>query len=243
MRSIPVNTRWKRYKKESPHSYVFGVFPNLEMLSRVPDLVIGVLVHPKGIDSDGVQQIHQVCEERSIPFSIQEKVFPRLGARENDYAIGIFKKKETGLLPSADHVVLVNPANMGNLGTIIRTMVGFNFLDLGIIQPSVDIFHPDVVRASMGALFQIRFEKFLDFKAYARGYPRDMYPLLTTGAIHLSNVRFSRPFGLIFGNESSGLPNEYLEIGTSVNIPQSSNIDSLNLAVAVGITLYQAQNG
>jgi TrmH family RNA methyltransferase len=242
MRSIPVNTRWKRYKKESQHSYVFGVYPTLEMLSRVPDFVIGVLVHPKGIDSEGVQQIQKYCERQSISISYQEKVFPRLGARENDYVIGIFKKKEPGLHPPADHGVLVNPANMGNLGTIIRTMVGFNFLDLGIIQPSVDIFHPDVVRASMGALFQIRFERFLDFKAYTRRYPRELYPLLTTGETVLSIVRFSRPFGLIFGNESSGLPDDYLEVGTSVVIPQSKNIDSLNLAVAVGITLYQAQN-
>jgi TrmH family RNA methyltransferase len=243
MRSASVNTRWKRYKKESHHSYVFGVFPTLEMLSKIPDTVIGVLVHPKGIDSEGILRIQQTCEEHNIPISFQEKVFARLGARENDYAIGIFKKNEPGLHPSADHVVLVNPANMGNIGTIIRTMIGFNFLDLGIIQPSVDIFHPEVVRATMGALFQIRFEKFLDFDSYARAYPRSMYPLLTSGETVLPNVRFSRPFGLIFGNESSGLPDEYLEIGTGVKIPQTTNIDSLNLAVAVGITLYQVQNG
>lgn len=233
--------RWKRYKKESTHSYVFGVFPTLELLSRIPDQVIEVMVHPKGFENDGVIGIQKYCAEQNIPITHQEKAFLRLGARENDYAIGIFRKNEPGLNPSTDHVVLVNPSNMGNLGTIIRTMVGFNFLDLGIIQPSADVFHPDVVRASMGALFQIRFERFHDFNAYVKKYPRNLYPLLTNGETDLSHARFSQPFGLIFGNESSGLPVEFIKIGSTLKIPQSTHIDSLNLAVAVGITLYQSK--
>ena len=42
---------------------------------------------------------------------------------------------------------------------------------------------------------------------------------------------------LVFGNESSGLPDDYLKYGQSVFIPHSDKIDSLNLSMALGITL------
>ena len=125
----------------------------------------------------------------------------------------------------------------------MRTMLGFGFQDLGIIQPAADVFHPDTVRASMGALFQLRVERFDDFNAYQEKYPRNFYPLMTDGVIPLPDASFRSPFGLIFGPESAGLPAEFLAIGwndSSIRIPQSEKIDSLNLAVSVGITLYHA---
>jgi TrmH family RNA methyltransferase len=128
---------------------------------------------------------------------------------------------------------------MGNLGTIIRTMLGFGFADLAIIGDAADIFHPDVVRASMGALFQIRFQPFTNFESYHKAYPRNIYSLMTDGKVPLPEVRFQPVYGLVFGPESAGLPQQYHQLGTSISIPQSLAIDSLNLAVSVGITLYQ----
>jgi TrmH family RNA methyltransferase len=128
---------------------------------------------------------------------------------------------------------------MGNLGTIIRTMLGFNYCDLAIIESAADIFHPEVVRASMGALFNIRFHRFSDFASYQEAFPRNFYPMMTDGDVPLPFAKFKQPYGMIFGPENSGLPEEYRGYGTSINIPQSKYIDSLNLAVSVGITLYQ----
>ena len=62
---------------------------------------------------------------------------------------------------------------------------------------------------------------------------------MTNGEKTLHEVSFKEPFSIIFGNESSGLPDEYLRLGASVNIPHSENIDSLNLSVSVGISLYE----
>jgi TrmH family RNA methyltransferase len=171
---------------------------------------------------------------------INSRLHNRLGARENDYAIGVFQVTETRLDPEKNHVVLVHPGGRGNLGTIIRTMLGFNFQDLAIIKPAADILHPDVIRASMGALFQLRFELFTDFRTYEDKYPRNMYPLMTNGEIALPDAVFKLPYSLIFGNESSGLSEDFYQIGTSVSIPQSRRIDSLNLAASVSVTLYQA---
>jgi TrmH family RNA methyltransferase len=235
-----MNFRLKRYQKDFVHSYAFGVFPTLELLEYRSQDCLGVVAHPKGEVNSGFSKIQTICQENGIPFEFQEKSFPRIGARENDYAVGIFKKYEPGLDAFANHVILVNPNSMGNLGTIIRTMLGFGFHELAIITPAADIFNPEVVRASMGAFFQLNFENFPSFYQYQGKYPRSFYSLMTDGRIPLPEVDFKPPFGLIFGPESAGLPEEFHNHGISISIPQSTTIDSLNLAVSVGVTLYQA---
>lgn len=233
--------RLKRYKKDFEYSYSFGVFPTLELLEYAPTFVLGVITHPKGSENDGVSKIRENCQKNGISYEIQEKTFSRIGARGNDYAIGVFQKFDKQLSPSANHVILVNPSGMGNIGTIIRTMLGFGFGDLAVIQPAADIFHPDVVRASMGAIFQMRVARFSDFAQYRKNYPRNIYSLMTDGANPIQGVKFKSPYSLVFGSESTGLPKEFHQLGSSVRIPQSVNIDSLNLGISVGITLYQSK--
>jgi len=63
---------------------------------------------------------------------------------------------------------------------------------------------------------------------------------MTDGAQSLETIRLQSPFALVFGSEGAGLSDEYREIGTSVVIPQSKRIDSLNLSLAVGIALQRA---
>ncbi len=121
-----MNLRLKRYKKTADHSYTFGVFPTLELLQHRPHDVIGVILHPKGHENAGIAKIRAICQQTGTPIETQEKTFTRLGARPNDFAIGIFHKTATALDAAANHVILVNPGSMGNLGTIIRTMVGFS---------------------------------------------------------------------------------------------------------------------
>jgi TrmH family RNA methyltransferase len=231
----------RRYKKDVAYSYTYGVYPTLELLHHRPEDLLGVVIHPKGETNVGISKIHTFCQKHQIPFEIDEKTHNRLGARDNDYAIGVFRMVEPGLAVEGNHIVLVNPGSRGNLGTIIRTMLGFDFQDLAIIQPAVDIFHPEVIRASMGALFQMRFERFKDFEVYRNTYPRNLYALIKDGETLLQDTVFKPPYGLIFGNESSGLSDEYRRVGTSVTIPQSNRIDSLNLATAVSVSLYQAK--
>lgn len=236
-----MNIKLKRYKKDFEHSYTFGVFPTLELLTHQSECVLGVVVHPKGLTNQGITKIQEICQGASIPLEVQEKTFSRLGARENDFAIGIFKKQLSQLEQESNHVVLVNPSSMGNVGTIMRTMLGFGFSNLATITPAVDHFDPRTIRASMGAIFQMKIDTFPDFETYQKKYLRNNYPLMTDGENFMHEVQFQEPYSLIFGNESSGLGNEFRYFGTSVCIPQSENIDSLNLAVAVGVSLYQAK--
>jgi TrmH family RNA methyltransferase len=113
---------------------------------------------------------------------------------------------------------------------------------LAIITPAADIYDPKVVRASMGALFKMNFQLFPSFDDYVHSFPlRELYPFMTDGIndINTINTGTHTIKTLIFGSESSGLPASFAETGTSVKIPQTGMVDSLNLSVAVGIGLYE----
>ena len=60
---------------------------------------------------------------------------------------------------------------------------------------------------------------------------------------NLCDIHPQGTFSLIFGNEAAGLPQEFAGIGTSVVIPHSDKIDSLNLPVAAGTAMYEATKG
>ena len=230
----------KKYKKSFDYSYSLGVFPTIELLNYRSESVLEVVISPRGEINQGVSEIKEICKSRNIKVRINDKLIGRLSPKENCYAIGVFRKFQTQLNLGKNHLVLVNPSNMGNLGTIIRTMSGFNIDSLGLIEPSVDIFNPSVIRSSMGSVFQIFFRYFSSIDEYIRSFDNNLYTFMTNGEQVLHEVSLKEPFTLVFGNESSGLPDDYLKLGTSVNIPHSKNVDSLNLSIAVGIGLYEA---
>jgi TrmH family RNA methyltransferase len=232
--------RLKRYQREFDHSYSFGVFATLELLGCRPDCVDRVLLASKGERSVGVARLRDECAAKGIPVGVDDTAIERLSPRESHLAVGVFRKYQAALDAARDHLVLVNPADMGNLGTIARTMAAFGLADLAVIRPAVDLFDPRAVRASMGALFRLSFQYFEDFGTYRAAFGHNLYPLMTDGAVALGEVSFTPPWALVFGSESSGLPADFHGLGTSVRIPQTDRVDSLNLSVAVGIVLYAA---
>ncbi len=214
-----MNAHLSRYRRESEISYGEGVFATLELLAARPDSVERVLLSSRGEPNEGVAKIRASVRARDIEATVDDRTIERLSPRGSHLAIGVFRKYAMTLDPNADHVVLVEPADMGNLGTIARTMVGFGFRDLALVRPAVDAFDPKVVRASMGALFRLSFAYFDSFDDYARAFPRPVFAFMTDGRTPLGGVRFPSPCALVFGNESSGLPASFHEIGTSVADP------------------------
>ena len=176
-----------------------------------------------------------------MPVQVGDKAMARVAPMESCFAIGVLRKYKRELDQRRQHVVLVNPMNMGNLGTIVRTMAGFGLKDLGIIRPAADVFDARVVRSSMGAIGRLGFQYFNSFDHYRAAFDRPLYPFVVSDqATRLHTVTFDEPFTLVFGNESTGLGKEFASVGTGVTIQHSDQIDSLNLAIAVGIGLYEA---
>ena len=230
----------KRYQTDFPYSYCLGVYPTLELLNYQPGEVLGVVLHSKGAANQGVAKIRQLAETLQIEIMENDRIVDKLSQRGNTYAIGVFRKYTRKINHQLNHLVLVNPSSMGNLGTIMRTMLGFSCHDLAIIEPAADPFHPKVIRASMGACFQLRWQNYRSFPDYWGSHSKHaLYPLMTDGKISLPEMVFKTPYALIFGDEAGGLGEEFHQYGTSLRIPQAGEVDSLNLALAVGITLYQ----
>jgi len=137
--------------------------------------------------------------------------------------------------------VLHHPMDEGNLGTIQRTLLGLGIEDIAIIRPAADVFDPKVVRATMGAVFSLRVKQYEDFTLYRAEHPNHhLYPFMLDGSVMLEEAVASvqSPYALVFGNEGSGLPGEFAQMGQAVRIPHNDRIDSLNLSIAVGIGAY-----
>lgn len=219
-------------------SYALGTFPTLELLSHRPNDVTRIY-----ISSKATPDIREKFSAHSLIVAQNDHMISRLSKAENIYVIGEFNRYTAELDIRADHVVLDRVSDMGNLGTIIRTMVGFNCFNLALVNPSADIFHLKVIRASMGAVFQINFSYFDSFSEYQSAFPRNYYPFFSDAGCTLQTSSFETPYSLIFGNEGAGLPDGYKNIGTTVKIEQSDNIDSLNLSVAAAVALHHAYVG
>jgi TrmH family RNA methyltransferase len=229
----------KRYDKDFDYSYTVGIYPTIELLKAKPEHVLRVITHSKFSSVEGLKQIQSYAERFGFTYEQNDRLIDKLCPKRDCLVIGVFRKYTPELVPTNSHVVLVNPSNSGNLGTVIRSMVAFDFHDLAVIEPAVDIFSPSTIRSSMGALFGIRFEHFQGIAEYRTRYrTHRLYPFMTRGKHVLDEAAFVPPYSLIFGNESSGLPDDYEGIGESVRIAQSSNVDSLNLAITTGIALH-----
>ncbi len=229
------------YSRKLPYSYALGLFPSLTLMDERPELAMRLLLHPEGMGNDGVEKLRARCRELGVREEEAGRVLRRESKKDNCYAALVFEKREGDLDADKNHAVLCQISDSGNLGTALRSLLGFGYEDVALIRPCVDAFDPHVVRASMGAFFRLRLRTFDTFADYRALYPhRALYPFMLDGAKPLGEVARAAqpPFSLVFGNEQTGLPHEFQTYGQSVFIPQSDKIDSLNLAVAVSIGAY-----
>ena len=232
----------KAYKKDADYSYTLGAFPTYELIKSRPDQVRKVLVDTSFTDQEHLKNL---CREYQIPLEYNNKLITKLSDKENCYVAGIFEKYSSTMRADRPHIVLVNPSNMGNLGTILRTAVGFGIYDIAIILPGADIYNPKTVRASMGALFKLNIHLYESYDEYRREFSRhEVFTFMLNGekTLTLQDCPKADLFALVFGNEATGLDDSFLNAGTSIFIPQSPDVDSLNLTIAVGIGAYAFMN-
>lgn len=235
---------YKRYRKEDEVSYSLGITLTFELLKFRTEYVNRVFVHSGMKQGETLEKLTGLCDIAGIEMVYSDKIFHVLSQKENCYVIGEFRKFPRNLSQEASHIVLVNPSNAGNMGTIMRSALGFGMNQMAIVRPAVDAFDPKVVRASMGAIFSTDFVYFDSFEEYAEKFgERELYPFMLDAKVSLHDIRPTGIFSLIFGNEAAGLPAEFSKVGTSVIIPHSNRIDSLNLPIAASIAMYEATKG
>ena len=225
-------TKWLNvYDKALDYSYAPGIFPATECLKNAKKRCMRLLVSSNGLQSEGVQALERDAQEAGVRVEVADRALERISKKENCFAAMVYKKAEGRFDEDSPHIVLHHPSDSGNLGTILRTALGFGLKNIAIIRPAVDSDDPRVVRASMGAAFSLNVRHFDSFDQYRAQYPlRRLFPFMLTGAVPLDEA--------VFGNEASGLPDAFAQMGVSTLIPHSHQIDSLNLAIAAGIGMY-----
>lgn len=233
-----------KYTKQSETSYALGTTLTIELLRRKEEAAVRIYINPKQKRDETYNKLVSLARGAGIPvIENNQKIFSALSGKDNVMAIGEFKKFDNVLPKDKNHLVLVNPSNMGNLGTVIRSGAAFEIGGLAIIRPAADCFDPKCVRSSMGAIFSLPFHYYDSFEEYEKEFPtHKIHPFMLQAKKELSTIEKKEPYSLVFGNEATGLPKEFLEKGEPVIIAQSSLIDSLNLDNAVSIGLYTFKN-
>lgn len=230
----------KPYSADLPYSYAPGVFPSLQLMQNCPERAQRLLLSEKA-QGEGIDKLREICRQYHVREEVADKALSRISGKQNCFAAVVFEKWQSDLKKDAPHVVLHHPMDEGNLGTIQRTLLGLGVEDIAVIRPAADVFDPKVVRATMGAVFSLRVKYYEDFSLYRMEHPgHALYPFMLDGSIMLEEAvtNVQKPYALIFGNEGSGLPPEFSEMGQAVRIPHNDKIDSLNLSIAVGIGAY-----
>ena len=230
------------YKPELDYSYAPGLFPAMECLKARPEKVRRVLYHSGAQGREGTEKLLTLAREIGVRAEMADRVLARISGKENCYAAAVFEKFQDRLDPECPQVLLHQPGDSGNVGTIIRTALGLGVGDLAMIRPCVDLFDPRTVRASMGSLFRMRVKVYDSFEEYrAEMGERAYYPFMLDASVPLREAlqgEVPRKRTLICGNEGRGLPAEFARVGQPVRIPSNDQVDSLNLAIAAGIGIY-----
>ena len=230
------------YKSSLDYSYAPGVFPSMECLLHRPDKVRRLLLHSSAAGRDGAEALRAKAEALGVRVEEADRVLARVSGKENCFAAAVFEKFADSLLPDRPHVVLHNPGDSGNVGTILRTALGLGVEDVALVRPCVDVFDPKTVRASMGSLFRLRIMVCDTFDEYRASFPdRKLYPFMLDASVPLRRAAETRPpvWTLVFGNEGKGLPPAFAQMGQAVRIESNDKVDSLNLGVAAAIGIYQ----
>lgn len=186
-----------------------------------------------------------------LVLEVSEKVMGSITRRDNPQMVSaVFEQRLTPLSgfrpkPGETYVALDRVRDPGNLGTVIRTADAAGASGIVLVGDTTDPFSLETVRATMGSLFAVPIARatvseFLDWKKKAGAR---VVATHLAGAVDYRTIDYkTRPVVLLMGNEQSGLPDELArEADALARIPQQGRADSLNLAVATAVMLFEAR--
>ena len=143
-------------------------------------------------------------------------------------------------------LILDRISDPGNLGVIMRTAEAAGCKGIFLTRGSVELYNPKVVRATMGTIFRLPafpLQDGCDLLHQLRQHDIQIIAAHTSG-ISFHNLQTKTPVALLLGNEAFGIDPTLLALSDhTVTIPMAAPVESLNIAVASGILLYQIHIG
>ena len=155
--------------------------------------------------------------------------------------IGVCKKKENNI-PNGNIIILDNVQDPGNLGTIIRSAVAFNFDTIVLSKDSVDVYNSKVIRASQGLLFNINVivDDLSNIIPSLKENGYQIYGTKVTNGKSVKSIAKKSLFAIIMGNEGNGMSDVVSNLCDEfIYIDMNEKCESLNVGVAASILMYE----
>ena len=181
---------------------------------------------------------------------VSEAVLSKLSSKDNPQSmIGVFRQKWAELprepAPGDTWLALEEIRDPGNLGTVIRTADAVGAKGIVLIGNTCDPYSREAVRATMGSVFAVPLVKVSrdEFLSWRAGWPGDVVGLHLDAREDFRYAPYKAPVMLVMGSEGPGLSDSLTQsCSRLVKIPMAGKLDSLNLAVATALALYQIRS-
>lgn len=154
--------------------------------------------------------------------------------------IGVVSKKESKEYRGKKYLLLDRVSDPGNLGTIMRSAVAFNIDTLIVSLNSCDIYNDKVIRASEGAIFKLNIisEDLLQAINTLKKLDIAIYGTDVKNGVDVREIPKDN-FAIIMGNEGAGISSDVKKLVENNIYIKTSNVESLNVAMAASIILYE----
>lgn len=158
--------------------------------------------------------------------------------------VGVFDIPEEQPVTKKKILLLNGVSDPGNLGTILRTALAAGFYDVLLDENCADVYSPKVIRSAMSAVFSLNLIRVKSFSEVIPELQKSGYGIyaaaLSEQAKSIYDTVFSEKTALLFGSEANGIELPLLSMADSTYIiPMQSAIESLNVAVAAGVSMYE----
>ncbi len=225
----------------------------VEMAAQAADWqpVFG-LVTPRARENQRAARVAERLEQRGCPvYETTESIYRNAADTETPQGLLVVMKMKRQRLedltaPAGEPplwVVLDGVQDPGNAGMILRTADAAGASGVIALPGTADLFSPKVVRGTMGSLFHLPAvtASAEDFLAAAQKSGWKLFAAaLDPAARPHFEADFRRPAAIVFGNEGSGVSSPLLEAAETVFIPLRGRAESLNVAAAAAVILYEA---
>jgi RNA methyltransferase, TrmH family len=230
---------------------VHGIQPVWQAVEAGADIEV-LLVAPELLRHRGALEMVDTQQAAGVRVTrLTGELFGRISDRDEPAGLAAIVRAaparvdDLAVPDGALFVVLYEPGSPGNVGTIIRTASAVGASAVILIGPSADPHDPAAVKASMGALFTVpvaTVPSAAEFLVWARA--AGVAVAATSGRAPVScwDATWQLPLALLLGSEGAGLPADLLAAAdVQVSIPMTGTAESLNLAVAAGVVLYEVR--
>ncbi len=193
------------------------------------------------LEEAAAQQVQLICVSEAVMKKIADTETP-----QGVLAVCRMEKISLEELLAGGRMLLVldRVGDPGNIGTMLRTADAAGLGGLLLLKGCADIYAPKTVRASMGSLFHVPVLSGLSEEQFVSAAHKAGYELLVTcldGADNLYQADLSGRLAFVMGNEANGVSAGLLAAADKrVFIPMQGRAESLNVAMAAGIVMFEA---